>query len=259
LALPCVIGLWCFAPKTAVAQNSVQRDSEAIAILAQTIAAGGGQELLASIRDFTETGTITYGWGDHPTGDVTVKGRGLRQFKIEADLSIGKRTTVVNGEGGSLKDADGRSWPIYRQSAGDLGSLTLPYLPLIGAVQDSSVSIIYGGLITHNGTSAYDIRLQRAYTRQQDPSGNRGKREERDFYIDPKTLLVAAISDRIHFGGNPNDEGVPHEILYSDYQPESGILAPRTIVEKVNSATGFTMIFSQVRFNSGMSDSDFAW
>jgi hypothetical protein len=259
LGLLCAIGLWFSAPKMAFAQSSAQRDQEALTILSQAIAAGGGQELLASVRDFTETGTVTYSLADQDTGNVTVKSRGLHQFRIDADLANGRRTTVVNGGGGSLKEADGRRWPIYRQSAADLGSFTLPYLPLIGAMQDSSVSIVYGGLIIHNGASAYDIRLRRAYTKRQDPSGNRGLREARDFYIDPKTLLVSAISDRIHFGGGTNDEGVPHEILYSNYQAENGVMAPMAVVETARGVTGLKMNFSQVKFNSGSSDSDFAW
>ena len=240
------------------AQTAVQRDQQALTILSQTIAVGGGQQLLTSIQDLTETGTITYGWGDQPMVDVTVKGRGLHQFKIEADLSKGKRSSVVSGGGGWLKEADGRNWPIYHQSAADLESLTLPYLPLIAAIGDSSTSIVYGGIVTHANAPAYDIRLQRNHTKEQDPSGNLGTREARDFFIDPKTLLVVAISDRIYFGG-PTDDGVPHEILYSNYQPESGIMAPLTIAETVRDATGYTMTLSQVTFNSGLADSDFTW
>jgi len=184
-------------PGTCLSQIAVQRDQEALSILKQTIAAGGGQELLASIRDCTETGTITYNYEDSVTGSVTVKSRGSQQFRMDADLSDGKRTTVVDGEGGSLKQADGRSWPIPRQSAADLESLILPYLPLVAGMQDSSTSILYKGTVIHNGASAYDIRMEKVFSARQDPTGKRGAHEARDYYIDPKTFLVAAISDRI--------------------------------------------------------------
>lgn len=254
----CAIGLWLFTPNMVMAQSFVQRDQEALTIITQTITAGGGQQVLDSVQDFTETGTVTYNFTNPVTGSVTVKSRGLHQLKIEADLPTGRRTTIVNGEGGSLKEADGRNWPIYRQNAAGLGSLTLPYLPLIGAEKDASVSIIYGGLITHNGASAYDVRLQRVYTKQQDPSGNRGVREARDFYIDSKTFLVSAVSDRIHFGMGPKDEGVLHEMLYTNYQTENGIATPLTITETIRGVDSFTMNFSQVSFNSGLSNDEFA-
>ena len=258
IGLLCTIGLCLVVPKTTLSQNSVQRDQQAVTILTQTIAAGGGQEVLTSIQDFTETGTVTYDWADQVTGNVTVEGRGLNQLKIEAELSGGTRKAVIDHDGGSLKEADGRTRPILRQSAHDLGSLALPCLPLIAAIQDSSTSLIYDGLVTHNGASVYDIRLQKVYTEQEDPSGIRGKREARDFYIDPRLFLITAISDRIYFGG-PSDKGVLHEILYSNYQSEDGIPTPLTIAETVWSVTGFTMQLSQVKFNSGLTDSDVAW
>ena len=102
--LPCALCLCVFASRAALAQNSAQRDQHAVTILTQTIAACGGQDLLAAIQDFTETGTVTYYWADQITGNVTVKGRGLHQLKIEADLPAGKHTAVVNRDGGSLID-----------------------------------------------------------------------------------------------------------------------------------------------------------
>lgn len=259
LALPLTIGLCLLAPRTCLSQGSAQRDQQALAILAQTIAAAGGSQSIASIQDFTEKGTVEYNFADPVTGSVTVKGRGLHQIRIDADLPKGMRTTVVNGKSGSMKEVDGRSWPINGQSAADLGSFTLPLLPLTGAMIDSSTSIIFGGLVNHNGSSAYDIRLQTAYTQQQDPTGHRGAEEARDFYIDPKTFLVVAVSGRLYFRGGPNDKGVPHEILYSNWQSVNGIMMPLAIVESVRGVTGFTIELSQVTYNSGLSDSDFAW
>lgn len=259
VGLTCAMAFWLLAPKMAMAQDSVQRDPQAIAILAQTITAGGGQELLASIQDFTETGTVTYNWAkESVTGNVTVKSRGLHRFRIDADLPKGTRTTVVSGEGGSLKLVNGRTLPISRQSANDLGSLTLPYVPLIAAIKDTSTSIVNLGLVTHAGNPEYDIRLTKVYTKSQDPTGTRGEREERDFYIDPQTSLVVAIADRIHFGGQ-GDKGTPHEDLYSNYQTESGIMVPLTVVETVHGVNGLTMKLNQITFNSGLGDSDFSW
>lgn len=259
MKLYCLISTLClcsFTPKIALAQNSPKRDQQALMILAQTIAASGGQRLLASIQDFTETGTVTYYWADQVTGNVTVKGRGLHQLKIEADLPDGKRTTVVSGDGGSLTEQNGSTRPVLQQSANDLGGLALPTLPLLAAMQDPTISIIYGGIVTHDGMSAYDIRLQKVYTKQEGPLGNRRAREARDFYIDPKLFLVTAIADRIYFGG-PSDKGISHEILYSNYQFKNGIAAPLSITETVSKVTGFTMQFTQVAFNSGLTDSDF--
>jgi hypothetical protein len=249
-----------FVPGAVFSQNLVQRDHQALAILTQTIEAGGGSQLLASIQDVTETGTITY-YGANSSnvhGSVIVKGRGLHQFKIEAELSTGKRTIVANGYGGLRIEADGRKLPIHGPSAVDLGSLTIPYLPLIAAMQDPSVSILYSGIVDHNNASVYDLRLQRAYTRQQDPQGDRGRRELHDVYIDPKTLLIAAVADHLYLGG-PKQPGLVHEDLYSDYQPKNGIMLPLTITQTNGGEVGFTMNLEEVTINANLTDAEFSW
>jgi len=258
LGLLCAIYLSFCASKIAWSQDSVQRDPRAFTILAQTFAAGGGQELLASIRDLTETGTVTYNWADPATGDVTVTSRGVHQLRVDANLPKGRRTTVIHGDGGSLKGTNGRARPIYRQSTNDLGSLTLPILPLIAAIQDPATSIIYRGLVTHDGTQQYDVRLPKVYTKQQHPARSRGVRKVRDYYIDPRTFLVTIVSDRTYFG-EARHPAITREVIYSNYQPVHGIMTPLKIAETVQGVSAFTMTFSQVAFNSGLADSDFKW
>ena len=72
-----------------IAQTPVERDQQALAVLPQTIAAAGGLDLLGSIQDVTETGSVTYSWSDSVTATVTIKGRGLKQFRADAALPNG--------------------------------------------------------------------------------------------------------------------------------------------------------------------------
>ncbi len=243
----------------AFGQGAAQRDQQALTIIAQTIAAGGGQDRLNSIQDFTETGTVTYYLDPEVSGTATIKSRGLRQFRMDAELPGGQRSTIVNGRGGSLIDADGRFLPIHSQSAADLGSFAFPYIALIAAVHESSISAMFVGLVKHNGASVYDVRIQKTYpATQDDPERLRGIREGRDFFIDPNTFLVTSIWDVIQTGASPS-EGPPHEIVYSNYQQENGILMPLTVSETVRGVTGFTIQIGQVTFNSNLRDDDFRW
>lgn len=249
--------LWLMTPASGLSQNPVQRDQQAITILEQTITAGGGQKLLTSIHDLIETGTITCYWADQEaTGSVTVKSRGARQFRIDADLPEGRRKTVVNHGSGSLVEVTGRRTPIPPQSAADLGGMTIPYLLLLAAIKEPTAQINYLGVVTHNGASVHDIRVEQVYTPQQDPTGARGAREAHDIFIDPNSFLVIAISDQIHFH-RTGDEGIAHEIQYSNYKPEMGSVIPLTISETVHGVTGMTIQVSQVNFNQGLTDSDF--
>ena len=174
---------------------------------------------------------------------------------MDADLPDGRRTTVVNGTGGALIQEDGSFRSISGQSAADIGSIVFPFSPLIAAIQDTSISVVYGGIVNRNGAPAYDVRVQKNYPVEQDPQGNRGMRETRDFYIDPNSFLVVAIDDQIFV----DNQGIPHEVLYSNYQAEGGVKVPLTITETVRDVTGVTLQLAQVTFNSGLSDSDFQW
>jgi len=248
--------MWVCGPTT-VAQTTIQRDQQALTIIAQIITAGGGQDALLSIQDITASGTVTYYGADQTTGNATIKSRGSNQFRLDADLPAGRRTTVVTGNSGELIDADGSFLPISRQNALDLGSIAFPYKPLISALQDSSISIFYIGLVDHNGASAYDIRIQNTYTSNQDPHGTRGAREARDFYIDSNSFVVLSISDELHFGAE--DNGIAHEIDYSNYQVENGVLMPLGVADNVNGAIDCSITIQGVIFNSGLTDADFLW
>jgi hypothetical protein len=216
----------------------------------------GARIYLSSIQDITETGTVTYNWNDPITASVTIKNRGLQQFRLDAVLPDGQQSTVINGGSGLQTDANGTVRAISRQSLSDLACTPFPYQSFIQALQDSSVSIVSNGLLTHNGASVYDVRIQKNYSADQDPEGNRGIREARDFYIDPNTFLVVSISDRLYSDATTS-QSIVHEILYSNYQTENGVAMPLTISETLDGNTGVTLQLSQVTFNTGLTDSAF--
>jgi hypothetical protein len=70
--------------------------------------------------------------------------------------------------------------------------------------------------------------------------------------------MVTAVSDHFHSGALQGD-GIPHEILYSNYQSKNGLMMPSTVTETVRGVTGVTMNLSQVILNSGLTASEFTW
>lgn len=253
----CAAFLLPFQPLVTFAQTPVQRDQQALAVLQQTIAAGGGQELLSSIQDLASVGTATYYLSDPVTASVTIKSRGSRQFRDDVVMPDGQRSTVVDGDGGLQVEPNGALLPVSSQSAFDLRCMVFPYSPLIAAIQSPSINVIYIGLVNHNGASVYDIRLQQTFAADQNSQGNRSAREAHDFYIDPNTFLVVAVSDQFYSSAT-GSEGISHEIQFSNYQAEGGVALPLTIVETVDGTTAVTMQLNQVNFNSGLTDSDFS-
>lgn len=252
----CVICLLLWQPFAAFAQTSVQRDQQALAVLQQVLVAGGGQGQLSSIQDLTRSGTVTYSADDPITASVTIKSRG-QQVKVDTAMPDGQRIAIVDGGGGLQAEPNGTLLQISNQSAFDFRCMVFPYLSLADAAMNSSITVIYIGLVSHSGASLLDIRLQESVRTIQYPQGNRSVREAHDFYIDPNTFLVVAVSDRFYAGAD-GSQGLAHEIQFSNYQTENGISLPMTVVETIDGVTAVTMQLNQAMFNTGLSDSDFS-
>lgn len=233
------------------------QDPQALSILRQCLQVGGGSQAIAAIQDFTASGSITFYWaGDEEKGSVTLKGRGLAEFRMDASVSTGIQSFVVSGSSASVKGIDGSTRTIPSDDLVYLGSPTFPLTQVELALQDGSANITLVGVVNHNGKQLDDVRVQKAYERTVDPSGYRTKLTTRDFFIDPASLQILSSEDSAH----PKDKlskTCPHEVQFSNYQAISGILVPFSITETVCGQQTSSIQLTQAAFNSGLTDSDF--
>jgi len=240
------------------APQSIQRDPQALNILGQVLDAAGGLQILSAIQDFTATGSISYNWGDSPVqGSVSIKGRGLSQFRIDTTLPDGVHSWVVTSSIATEKRPDGSSSPLPLPLKMKPATLTFPLTELIVAVQDVSWSISYLGLVTHNGQPAYAISLQKILPANSDPSGFQSSVTRADFFIDTKTFAVLSVQDRAYSKNGAAGDST-HEMEFSNYQQVNGVLVPFSITERIGGQQTVTIQLSQVNFSSGLTDSDFA-
>ena len=129
------------------AQQPPQRDLQAVSILTQSPNAVSGIAGVSAIQDFAASGTITYYWaGKEVHGNVSIRGRGAAQFRLDATLPEGTRSWVVSNGAGSLKESNGNATRIPYHNAINLSSLTLPSVYVVAALYDPTVSISYVGL-----------------------------------------------------------------------------------------------------------------
>ena len=256
LALPLLLASTSFAQSTPPPTPPV-RDPQAVAILQQALAAAGGAAAIGAVQDYTATGTITYFWaGQQVQGAVTLKGRGIGKFRLEATLQSGTRTWAVSNGAGFIKHADGSARNIPYQNAVNFGNLTFPVAHLAAALQDPSTSISYFGLETRNGQQVQHVRLQRTFPTNLDPRGDFTKLTIRDFFIDPVAFQVLSILDMTH----PEDSftiSQPHEMGFSNYRAVNGILVPFSVQETSNGQHTYSVQITQISFNSGLQDGDF--
>lgn len=252
----CALFLLCAGPKAISSQGLVRRDQGALAILSKVVLSGGGPTVLSSVQDITVSGNVAYDWGDANSFPITIKSLGLEHFRADVELPEGVRKAVVNHDSGMQSHPDGSLYPVSRQSAADLKSIPFPYVSIIEAMQDSSISVMCMGMVPHDDSSVLDVRVARTYGSDDDPSGRRGEREARDILVDPNTFYVISVTDHIYLSA-ASSQYFEHEYVYSGYQQKNGIMLPSTITERIRGEIKFIVHVTSVQLNSELSDADF--
>jgi hypothetical protein len=233
------------------------RSVQAVSLLSQAVGTSGGLQTLAGIQDFVASGNITYFWADEPVvGNVTLRARGIGQFKLESTTPQGQLSWVTDGGAGSIRNLDRSVTTLSYQNAINLGSLTLPSLALVAALRDSTTAVSDLGLADVNGAKLEQIRVQRKANAAIDPNNMLSKMSTRDYFLDPATAQVVFIRDSM---AAPYDssELYTHEVSFSDYRNSDGLLLPYSITEQIGGQRTWTIQLTSIAFNQGLSDADF--
>jgi hypothetical protein len=243
-------------PPTSTQQ--AQRDPQALTVVTQAINAAGGQAALGGIQDVAGSGTITYYWaGDQVQGNVTLKGRGVAQFRLDATLPAGIRSIKANNGTGSTSEPDGTTTPIPFYQAVNMGSsFAFPVGKLLAALQDPTTNITYGGLLTRGGSQVYDIRIAGLQAPAPMASASPTRLPMEEFFIDSTTFHIVSVLSRAY----PRDGSLrtrPAELQFSDYRTVNGILVPFSVTNLIDGQCTFTIQLAQVTLNNNLSDSDF--
>lgn len=241
-----------------ISATAVQRDQQALTILTQVLKASGGQAALGTIQDITGSGNITYYWaGEEVQGTVTVKGRGIGQFRLDATLSNGVRSWAVSNGTGFVKETDGTVSHIPYHNTVNFGNLAFPLYFMTTIIGDASTSITYVGLEPKNGAQVHHLRTQKIFPSKVDPGGIVSKLTTRDFFIDSTFYQIVATQDMVHPEGASTID-YPREMQFSDYRTVNGVLVPFSITEVATGQRTYSIQLNQITFNSGLQDSDFA-
>jgi hypothetical protein len=233
-------------------------DVQAVAVLSKVLSAAGGSQALGPIQDFTASGQITYSWAGQPVqGSVSLRGRGLEQFRMDAALPEGTRSWAVSHGIGKLNKADGTNEAIPGHNAINLGSLTFPYLWLAMAAGDPHTTVSTVGTAQVDGVNAIQIRVQRHYAASFDPHGTIAQLTTRDFFIDPVSSMILKVELMTH-PLKTFSISLPEDLYFSNYQRVNGVMVPFSISDTVNGQQTWSIQLSSIQFNSGLSDSDFS-
>lgn len=236
---------------------AVQRDPQAVSLLAQALNAAGGSSIASSVQDFSATGDITYYWaGEEVSGPATVRGQGKSNFRMDAQLPDGSRSWLTTDMQGATRETDGSIKTIQYANAVNLGSLILPYIGMAAALSDSTYSISTGGTTVVNGRSAILVRVQQTFQVSVDPTGDQTKWNTKAYAIDPQSFAVLETVDTMW-----SEDGrmlpISHEVLFSNFVTTNGLRVPFSITEKLGGQQTWSLQLSAITFNTGIPASVF--
>jgi hypothetical protein len=252
--------LFVFLPSMLFAQvpNATQ-DPQAVSVLNQALGAAGGATAHRAVTDYTGSGTITYHNNPDVQGTVSIKGLNSIAIRIDATLPTGIRSWAVHDGVATTKLENGRlsvaankpnvpsSDAFPYQTPLFPSSIAFPYQQLTISLASPSFSISYRGIAQVDGHSVHDIEVQLVSAGGVDPMS---LYVARDFFIDTSTFQIVMTQDLV-------PKNVVHQIHYSNYTAVSGVLVPFAIAEELGGQATWTVQLSQIKFNSGLQDSDF--
>ena len=227
------------------------KDPQAVTVLNQALAVAGGTTAIAAITDYTAKGNITYNWNPQAQGSVTVQGLGLNQYRVDASLPKGVRSSAVTNGQMTMKFEDGSVHLIHTQIAMNLSGLIVPYLELSIALNSPAFSLSNKGLVEVNGHSAYDIQVQRPGATNINRPTKMADFYVRDYFVDATTFQVLMTQDLA-------PRHVIRQLQYSDFTPVNGVPVPFSITEMTGGQQTWSIQLSQITFNTGLQDSAFA-
>jgi outer membrane lipoprotein-sorting protein len=248
------LGTVLLSPCTA--QQSPRRDPSAIAFLSQAVSAAGGTTNLSAIQDYAASGTITHYWDSKAEeGQVTVKARGLTQFRLDSKISEGTWSFIVNNGSGRLVVPSGKVTQIAGHNSLNVGSLTWPILAVNLALLDETTTVIDKGLVQLGNERVREIHVQKNF--KTDPNGILSKLTQKNYWFDASTLVLVRVEDQRHPDNDALHGALTHTLDFRDFHTVDGALVPFSVVEKVADQETWKIQLATMSLNAGLSDSDF--
>lgn len=241
----------CLLSLCAAAQESPQRDAQAILLLTQAVSAMGGNAPDSSVA----TGTIDLVEGSlEETGTVRIVTRGLNEARERIQTNRGLRERVyASGLAGNVTDFKRDTLSLEMAASSQSPNFPLPLLA--AALSNPDFAFEYLGQETLDGTSVYHIRFWNTY------SSNPRLQHLAEFSVKDLWLDAASgLPKKISYDQRAGSGAVPRihiEASYSDYRDVGGVLYPFLIKRIYNGTPWATIRIDSVVLNSGVSDADF--
>lgn len=232
---------------------------QALLFLQKSLSAlSGGQTL----TDVTLTGSARRIAGsDDETGTAVLKALASGASRVELSLPSGKRSeilhTSLNQPSGSWTGPDGLSHEMAFHNLLAGSSWFFPTFPVAQGLSSASYIATYVGRETRNGQAVEHISVSQTSPSSIPHSGVSYQHlSQLDFFLDPTTLLPAAMIFNMHPDNNALVD-IPIEVRFSDYRPVNGTQVPFHVQKYMNGSLILDFQAQSVTLNSGLSANQF--
>ncbi len=231
------------------------RDTQSLDVLQKAILAAGGLQAIDAFQSYSASGQIIFHSGEEKTeGEVTVKGRGTKEFRIDAHMPDGEQWWFIKDGKGFKKETDGTVRPLLFQEVFNIRSYCSPMGQVTRAIRDSKIEVSSLPPSTRQGRPVLGVRIRIAPSFAAEING---ELSEKKFYIDGKSFQVITVEDKAY----PRDrltDGIHRSLTFSDYREIGGISFPFSISEDVAHHRHLMEIhLKTVSINAALSDRDF--
>lgn len=238
------------------ATQSPQVDPQALIILSKMLATTGWAAVSLP-ADALATGTVTLNHGEtQDTVGVTLKVKGYSEARTELQDPVSPATTIINGEQASFSNSGGtRAIPVHSALSTPPAAMLL-FCKLLNT-SDPNLAIGFIGTETISGQSASRIQIDRIPFPDEPFAELRRRADHLTIWISTTTFVPLQIQyPRISTGNST--ALFPSTWVYSDYRKVNGIAVPFHQDEYAGNQLIHSLQLNTVRFNAGLSDSEFA-
>ena len=232
------------------AQVSPQRDPQALALLAQSMAANLGSS--GPVHDTVANGTIT--WPDGSTGTITLKTKGPDWLRSEVSGRGTDTVSVVRaGRGHATRNGTRSNLP--RWATAYQRATHIPGFSRLGDFAKSQINAIYVGLEDVSGRPAHHLRMFASPT-DQTPAEIEEIISDIHLFLDAQSLLIVKT---LSYDYSPDviENRTLVETYFEDYRSIGGLAVPHRITRFVHGQEHLRINLTNVRLNPGLPDSEF--
>lgn len=240
----------------AAAQQPPQRDPQAMAVLAQMVAATGWRTGSVPV-DVVATGTVTrFHEEAEQTVPITVKQRGANQQRLQLQEPDGLVTTVINGLAASVLPAQGSPRRLPAQSALSMESRFFPFFSDILKLLDADVSVVDLGSRTIEGVPCHGVQIARHPAGKDPLSHIRELASPLKVWISQSTFLPVQI-EYVRLAVDNQHVVMHFSRTFSDYRAVNGIAVAFQQEERFEGQLMYRFQLTTVQLNAGLTDGDF--